>query len=98
MLMLPEFISCSLAVPSAPIAQNKTMRAMIALLICCGICAAQNARDIVARAVAADDRSDRLARDYTYKIRNEIIEHDDAGRVKSTRSSVDEVLYIAAKR
>lgn len=64
----------------------------------CATGAAQDARAIVARAVAADNRSDRLARDYTYKVRDEIIEHDKDGRVKSTQSTLDEVLYIGGKR
>jgi hypothetical protein len=59
---------------------------------------AQDARSIVARAVAADDRSDRLARNYTYKLRDEISELDAAGRVKKVHSTLDEVLYIAGKR
>jgi hypothetical protein len=63
-----------------------------------GQCLAQDARSLVVRAVAADDRSDRLARDYTYRLRDEIRELDGAGRVKSVHSTVDEVLYIAGKR
>ena len=45
-----------------------------AVLICAGvwICNGQDARSLVERAVAADDHSDRLARDYTYKLRDEI--------------------------
>lgn len=72
----------------------------VALFLFFGACAclAQDARAIVARAVAADDRSDRLARDYTYKLRNQITELDGAERVKSVHSSLDEVLYIAGKR
>jgi hypothetical protein len=62
------------------------------------VCLAQDPRSIVERAVAADDHSDRLARDYTYKLRDEIREFDAAGRVKSDHSTVDEVLYIAGKR
>jgi hypothetical protein len=52
----------------------------------------------VARAVAADEHSDRLARDYTFKVRDEIVEHDHSGGVKSTHSTVDEVLYIGGRR
>jgi hypothetical protein len=74
----------------------------VAALLFTGACLCcaeqQNARSIVARAVAADDHSDRLARDYTYKLRDEIRELDSAGRVKSVHSTVDEVLYIAGKR
>lgn len=64
------------------------------------VCMAQtpDARAIVERAVKADDRSDRLARDYTYDLRDEIRDLDNAGRVKSVHSTVDEVLYIAGKR
>src|SRR5580693_4046812 len=62
------------------------------------ICLGQDARSLVARAVAADDHSYRLALDYTYKIHNEIRELDSAGGVKSVRSTLDEVLYIGGKR
>lgn len=62
------------------------------------ICTAQDVRSIVERAVEADDHSDRLARDYTYKLRDEIRELDATGRVKSVHSTVDEILYIAGKR
>src|ERR1700759_2267991 len=57
----------------------------------------QDARSIVARAVPADDHSARLARDYTYHVRDEIIERTAAGAPKNTHSTVDEVLYIAGK-
>ncbi|MDP9053362.1 MAG: hypothetical protein M3N93_03545 [Acidobacteriota bacterium] len=49
-------------------------------------------------AVAADDHSDRLARDYTYKIRNEIFEFDGKGKAKTVHSTLDEVLYIGGRR
>ena len=62
------------------------------------ICRAEDARSIVARAVAADEHSDRLARDYTYKVHNEIIEHNSTGAATSTHSTLDEVLYIGGKR
>jgi hypothetical protein len=73
---------------------------LLSLLLSAGacICTAQDARSIVERAVAADDHSDRLARDYTYKLRDEIRELDATGRVKSVHSTVDEILYIAGKR
>ncbi|HEY3824468.1 MAG TPA: hypothetical protein VGL82_07905 [Bryobacteraceae bacterium] len=62
------------------------------------ICPAQDARSLVAHAVAADDRSDRLSRSYTYKLRDEIRELDSSGRVKSVHSTLDEILYIGGKR
>ena len=65
--------------------------------VCLGLAFAQDPRSLVARAVAADDHSDRLARDYTYKVRDEIRELD-GGRVRSTHSTLDEVLYIGGKR
>lgn len=74
------------------------MRA-VALLVTFGCaCCAEDARSLVARAVAADDHSYRLALDYTYKIRDEIHEFDTAGGVKSVHSTLDEVLYIGGKR
>jgi hypothetical protein len=62
------------------------------------LCLGQDARSLVERAVAADDHSDRLARDYTYKVRNEIRELDSGGDVKSVHSTLDEVLYIGGKQ
>jgi len=85
-------------IPGA-VGENIIMRAAVLLLFTsASICIAQDARSIVERAVAADDHSDRLARDYTYRLRDEIRELDGAGRVKSVHSTVDEVLYIAGKR
>jgi hypothetical protein len=62
------------------------------------ICFGQDARSLVARAVAADDHSYRLARDYTYKIHDEVRELNAAGNVKSVHSTLDEILYIGGKR
>lgn len=59
---------------------------------------AQDARSLVARAVAADDTSDSLARNYIFDLRNDIRELDRSGKVKSDESTVDEVMYIGGKR
>ena len=74
------------------------MRLAIALLLAAPFCVAQDARASVVRAVAAWDRNDRLMLDYTYKVRDEVRELDAGGRVKSDRSTLDEVLYIGGKR
>lgn len=74
------------------------MKAALILMILAGIAAAQDAQSIVARAVAADDHSDRLARDYTYKVRDEISDLDSAGNVKATHTTLDEVLYIGGEQ
>ena len=74
------------------------MRAVALLTIGACVCFGQDARSLVARAVAADDHSYRLALDYTYKVRDEIREFDAAGGVKSDSSTLDEVLYIGGKR
>lgn len=74
------------------------MRAVVLLTIAAGVCWAQDARELVARAVAADNHSYRLARDYTYKVRDDIREFDAAGGVKSDHSELDEVMYIGGKR
>ncbi len=78
--------------------ENGYMRMVVLLVAGAAMGMAQDARSLVQRAVAADDHSDRLARDYTYRLRDEIRELDAAGRVKSVHSTVDEVLYIAGKR
>ena len=62
------------------------------------ICFAQDPRSLVSRAVTADDHSDRLARNYTYKVRDEIREFDAGGGVKAVHSTLDEVLYIGGKQ
>src|SRR5580658_5334642 len=74
------------------------MRFAALLLAGACICLAQDARSLVVRAVAADDHSDRLARDYTYKVHDEIHELNSAGGVKSVHSTLDEVLYIGGKQ
>src|SRR5580658_335150 len=74
------------------------MRFAALLLAGACICFGQDARSLVARAVAADDHSDRLARDYTYKIRDEIRELNADGGVKAVHSTLDEVLYIGGRR
>lgn len=74
------------------------MRAAAILLVSTCLCSAEDARSLVARAVAADDHSYRLALNYTYKMRDEVDQLDAAGAVKSVRSTLDEVLYIGGKR
>src|SRR5579863_3449301 len=74
------------------------MRLAALLFICACLCSGQDARSLVARAVAADDHSDRLARNYTYKVRDEIRALDANGSVKAVHSTLDEVLYIGGKR
>lgn len=74
------------------------MRTAAVLLASACICLGQDARSLVARAVAADNHSYRLALDYTYKVRDEIREFDAAGAAKSVHSTLDEVLYIGGKR
>src|SRR5580658_4351902 len=74
------------------------MRFAALLLAGACICFGQDARSLVARAVAADDHSDRLAREYTYKVRDEVRALDGAGGVMAVHSTVDEVLYIGGRR
>jgi hypothetical protein len=74
------------------------VRAAAFLLFAASIAWAEDARSLVARAVATDDHSYRLALNYTYKIRDEIHELNSAGGVKSVHSTLDEVLYIGGKR
>lgn len=74
------------------------MRLVALLFIGACLCLAQDARSLVVRAVAADDHSDRLARDYTWKVHDEIHELNAAGGIKSVHSTLDEVLYIGGKQ
>lgn len=74
------------------------MRAAIFFLLACLAQAQNDARAIMARAVAADDHSDRLARDYTFKVRDEVRNLDAKGNVKVTHTTLDEVLYIGGKQ
>jgi hypothetical protein len=73
-------------------------RALIVALLLTPLCPAQDAREVVKRAVAAWDRNDRLMMDYTYKIHNDIRELNAKGAVKSEHSTLDEVLFIGGKR
>jgi hypothetical protein len=77
---------------------------MVLLLTCIGNASAadasaadNDARAIVARAVAAYERSDTLARNYTYKARSEVHELDSKGKVKAVHSTTAEVLPIGGK-
>jgi hypothetical protein len=73
--------------------------ALLAPAICRGQTAsAPDARAIVSRALEAYERNDRLTRDYTYKVRDEVQEMTPRGELKAVHSSVDEVLLIAGKR
>jgi hypothetical protein len=74
------------------------MRAAAILVLLASFAAAQDARSIIERAVTADDHSDRLSRDYTYKIHDEVRELDSKGAVKTTHTSLEEVLYIGGKQ
>lgn len=74
------------------------MKAAALLLLSACIVCAEDARSLVARAVATDDRSYRLALNYTYKMRDEVDDLDESGAVKSVHSSLDEVLYIGGRR
>jgi len=74
------------------------MRVIVFLFVITGIGLAQDARSIVARAVAADDHSDKLARDYVFDLHDEVRELGKAGGVKKVESETDEVMYIGGKR
>jgi hypothetical protein len=74
------------------------MRFAALLFIGACICFAEDARSLVARAVAADEHSDRLARDYTYKIQNEIVDLDSKRGTKAVHTTMDEVLYLGGRR
>jgi hypothetical protein len=74
------------------------MKAALAAALAITSAYAQDAREIVRRSVRADNRNDRLARNYTYKVLNVTQNLDSAGRVKATHSTVDEVLYIGGRQ
>ena len=67
-------------------------------LVLTRLCLAQDAREIVKRALAAWERNDRLMMDYTWKVHNDVRELDSHGQVKSDHSTLDEVLFIGGKR
>src|SRR6266567_668247 len=81
-------------------------RAGLILTLClCALalnCPAQetspSGRSIVSRSVSAWDRNDRLARDYVYNALNETRDLDSSGHVKSVHSSLEEILFIGARR
>jgi hypothetical protein len=83
-------------------AQTRCMRsgllAAVLILTGAGASSGEDARSIVARAVAANEHSDRLMRDYVFQARNETRELNSAGGVKSVHAGVDEILSIGGKR
>jgi hypothetical protein len=74
------------------------MRVAAFLMVTAAFLWAQDAHTIIQRAVKADDHSDRLARNYTYRVRDEIRELDSKGAVRTTHTTLDEVLYIGGKQ
>lgn len=56
-----------------------------------------DAHDIVVRSVQADDATARLARYYTYHVRQSIKLFDGKGETKSTDTETTEVLFIGGK-
>ena len=58
---------------------------------------ADDARAIVEKSLAAEDRSDKVAIDYTYKARDVTKELDGRGNVKTSRTTVSEVVYLGGK-
>jgi hypothetical protein len=59
---------------------------------------AQEASAIVRRSVRVDSRNDRLMRNYTYKVLNEVRVLDSTGQVKATHTTLDEVLYVGGRQ
>jgi outer membrane lipoprotein-sorting protein len=55
-------------------------------------------RAIVVKSVQADDEAARLARNYTYQVRDVHKELDGKGNVKSTEIDTAEILFIGGKR
>jgi len=56
-----------------------------------------DAREIVRRSVAAEDKSQQIRRNYTYKSLNVVRESDSGGKVRSTRSTLSEVLFVGGR-
>jgi hypothetical protein len=62
-----------------------------------GAAKAEDAREIVTRSVNADNRNERLRRNYTYKVLNETRELDSSGNVTAAHRKLEEVLYIGGR-
>jgi hypothetical protein len=58
----------------------------------------QEASAIIRRSVRVDSRNDRLMRNYTYKVLNEVRVLDSTGQVKATHTTLDEVLYVGGRQ
>lgn len=52
-------------------------------------------REIVRRSVAADETSERIRRNYTYRVTNRLSELNSSGTITSSQTKTEEVLYIA---
>jgi hypothetical protein len=74
------------------------MRLAVLLALTVSSAYAQEASAIVRRSARMDSRNDRLTRNYTYKVLNEMRDLDSAGRVKATHTTLDEVLYVGGRR
>jgi len=73
------------------------MRLLYALFLTLTL-AAQDARDIVRRSVARDQRNWELARNYTYVESTKDRELDGSGKVKKEESEVYEITYLYGQR
>ena len=75
----------------------------IVLLLCASAAASQqdtppDARAIVEKSISVEDKTDRLAVNYTFQSRNVIKEFDGQGSVKLTKTTGEEIVFLGGKR
>ncbi len=73
-------------------------RCILILLTGLPLLAQMDPREIVRRSVQVDDRNNKIARDYTYRVHNVVRELDGKGVVKSSHTNTREVMYIGGKQ
>lgn len=74
------------------------MRLILLIAVAPVALAQMDPREIIVRSVQADDETVRLARNYTYQVRDVHQELDGKGKVRLTETNTTDVLFIGGKR
>jgi hypothetical protein len=73
-------------------------RTLIFGFVTAALCWGEDARAIIVQSIDAYQRNEKLTRDYTYKVRNEIQEMRPNGDLKPVKLTLDEVFFLGGKR
>ena len=75
-------------------ARTTSMRSVVLLVLASTLALAQDARQIVTRSLELDSSNERIARNYTFTMRQETRQLDSEGTVKSVRSRTEDVTLL----